>query len=167
MLKIVRVKGSETPPSATNLLVGFSLFTATLFIAVVATYPSFFLFNPFASNDGWRSICLLLTNIGWISAILGPIIIMALINSGKDGALRFLPWIALAWPASLVVNHVSLLLQTQKLFIGYLVVYPIFIITDIALPLLYVALYRYLKHHPARWSVGLTHGKHQQEEVQR
>ena len=92
---------------------------------------------------------------------------MALINSGKDGALRFLPWIALAWPASLVVNHVSLLLQTQKLFIGYLVIYPIFIITDIALPLLYVALYRYLKHHPARWSVGLTHGKHQQEEVQR
>ncbi len=164
MFKVVRVKSSETPPSATSLLVGLSLFSAGLFIAVIATYPSFFLFNPFASNDGWRSICLFLTSIGWLSAIVGPIVIMTLIHNGKDSALKFLPWIALAWPASLVINHLSLLLQTQKLYIGYLVVYPIFLVTDVALPILYLAIYRYMKHHPARWSVGLSHGKHQQEE---
>lgn len=165
MFKIVRVNREETPPSPTRLLVGFSLFSAALFIAVIATYPGFFLFNPFASNDGWRSICLLLTSIGWVTAIVGPIVIMSLLNSGKDAALKFLPWVALFWPATLVFNHLSLLLQTQKLYIGYLVVYPIFIITDIALPILYVSIYTYLKHHPARWSVGLSHGKHHKEEL--
>ncbi len=164
MFKVIRVNRDENPPSATRLLVGFSIFTAALFIAVVATYPQFFLFNPFASNDGWRSICLTLTSLGWVTAVIGPIVVMSLLNAGKDSALKFLPWVALLWPATLIFNHLSLLLQTQKLFLGYLVVYPVFLITDIALPILYVSIYTYMKHHPARWSVGLSHGKHQQEE---
>lgn len=159
MLKVVRVKKAQSAPSLPNLLFSFSLFTAALMIAVIATYPAFFLFNPFASIDGWRMLFLTLTSLGWLTAIVGPIVVTGLFARGKVNALRYLPYVALAWPAALIVNHISLVIQTHKLYTGYLFVYPIFLITDIALPLLYVAISTYMNHHHGVSSVGLEHGK--------
>ena len=64
MLKVVRVKKAQSAPSLPNLLFSFSLFTAALMIAVIATYPAFFLFNPFASIDGWRMLFFIFGAIG-------------------------------------------------------------------------------------------------------
>lgn len=167
MFKIVRVerqKKATAMPQLGNLLLGFAALSTAILIAVVATYPEFFLFNPFDSGDWVRSVCLTLTSLGWLTLAVGPLVILALNASGKDSAIRFLPWVALAWPAALVINHVALLIQTHKLYVGYLAVYPIFIITDICLPLAYLAVASYVKRTRSFSSVGLSHGKHQEEE---
>jgi hypothetical protein len=167
MYKIVRVerdKAQQTEPQIANLFLGFAMFGSAILITLVATHPEFFLFNPFASGDTLRSICLSLTSIGWVTLTIGPILIFGLNAAEKPGALKFLPWVALAWPVSLVINHLALLVQTHKLYVGYLLVYPTFFITDICLPIAYLVIASYLKRSSRFSSVGLSHGKHQQEE---
>jgi hypothetical protein len=146
MLKIVRVKREASAPNVNNLLLMFAMFGSATVACVVATYPSFFLFNPLESTDAWRVVTLSLTSVGWLTLFFGPLAILTLNALGKSGAVRFLPLVALAWPVSLIINHLALLVQTNKLFLGYLFVYPIFIITDIALPIMYLLIARFLKH---------------------
>jgi hypothetical protein len=82
--------------------------------------------------------------LGWISSLLGPVVVLLLNALGKSKPLKALDLFALAWPVSLIINHLALLIETHKLFVGYLTVYPIFIVTDIALPVMYVLMARYL-----------------------
>jgi hypothetical protein len=145
MLKIVRVKREASAPNLNNLLLIVAIFGSSIIGTVVATYPSFFLFNPLESMDAWRVITLTLTSVGWLTLFFGPLLVLALNALGKSRAVRFLPWVALAWPVALIINHLALLIQTHKLFLGYLFVYPVFMITDILLPLVYLAIYSYLK----------------------
>ena len=145
MFKIVRVKREVSAPNLNNLLLIVAIFGSSIIGTVVATYPSFFLFNPLESSDAWRVVTLTLTSIGWVTLFIGPLVALALNALGKPRAVRVLPWVALAWPVALIINHLALLIQTHKLFLGYLLVYPVFMITDILLPVVYVAIFFHLK----------------------
>lgn len=149
MLKIVRVTREKIEPSLSALLLAIGALGTLTFVTTIVSYQEFFLFNPLDSVDPIRKFFLVLTTIGWVTSLLGPIAVLALNALGKSKSIIVLPWLALAWPASLVLNHLSLLIQTHKLFIGYLIVYPIFIVTDIALPVMYLLIARYLKHTTA------------------
>ena len=146
MFKIVRAQNPKAQPTIEGLLLVVGIFGFLTFGATILTYPEFFLFNPFDSIDPIRRIFLSLTTLGWITTLLGPLVLLALHAVGISKRLHWLDILALAWPLSLILNHVALFIQTHKLFIGYLTVYPIFIITDIALPLMYVMIARYLNH---------------------
>ncbi len=123
----------------------FGLFVSVLFWLVVATYPTFFFFNPFAETDGVRAAVLAVSTLGWIAISTGPAVIFALYALGYSAALRLLPIVALIWPAALLVNHVSLLIQKGQWFTGYLLDYPIFVATDILLPILLMAIWAELR----------------------
>jgi hypothetical protein len=64
---------------------------------------------------------------------------------GHARALRLLPIVALTWPVSLLINHVTLFIQKGQWFTGYLLDYPIFIATDILLPVLLIAVWAELR----------------------
>lgn len=130
----------------------FGAFVSALFWLVVATYPTFFLFNPLAEPDALRATLLTITTVGWVSISSAPIAIFVLFAFGKVNALKLLPWAALIWPASLLVNHIALFIQKGAWYTGYLVDYPIFIATDILLPILLMAVWvelrpAYLRAH--------------------
>lgn len=159
MFKIVRVHREKRAPQLSRLLVAAGLLGTLVFLTTIITYSDFFIFNPLESSDPIRRFFLVITTIGWVTSLLGPISILVLNAVGKTHALRALTWVALAWPASLVLNHLSLLIQTHKLYVGYLAVYPSFIVTDIALPLFYVLVARFLLHQPTKSGVGFNHGQ--------
>jgi hypothetical protein len=144
MLKIVRVHREKTEPNLNLLLLAVGVLGTLTFSTTILTYQDFFLFNPLESEDPTRRIFLLLTTVGWVTSLVGPIVVLLLNTLGKPSATQLLALFALAWPVSLIINHLALLIQTHKLFLGYLGVYPIFIVTDIALPLLYVLIARFL-----------------------
>lgn len=123
----------------------FGLFVSALFWLVVATYPSFFFFNPFAEKDSLRSLMLTISTIGWILIAIGPAILFGLFAIGYSRALRLLPIAALLWPTSLFINHISLAIQNGKWYTGYLLDYPIFVATDILLPVLLMAVWAELR----------------------
>lgn len=124
----------------------FGIFVSTLFWLVVATYPSFFFFNPFAETDSIRAAVLTLSTVGWILIATGPAILFALYAMGHPRVLRLLPVIALTWPISLLINHVTLFIQKGQWFTGYLLDYPIFVATDILLPVLLIAVWAELRN---------------------
>lgn len=144
MFKIVRVHSEKTEPSLDLLLLAVVFVGTLTFIANILSYQDFFLFNPLDTADPIRRFFLFLTTVGWVTTLVGPIVILFLNALGKKKSVLFLSWVALAWPVSLILNHLALLIQTHKLFVGYLLVYPSFIVTDIALPSLYVLIARYL-----------------------
>ena len=146
MFKIVRVHREKAEPSLNLLLLAVGVLGTLTFTTTILTYQDFFLFNPLESVDSTRRIFLLLTTVGWVTSLIGPLVVLALNALGKPKTTELLVWFALAWPVSLIINHLALLIQTHKLFLGYLGVYPIFIVTDIALPILYVLIARYLNH---------------------
>jgi hypothetical protein len=146
MFKIVRVHRENISPSLDNLLLTVGVLGTLTFAATILSYQEFFLFNPLEVQDPIRRVFLFVTTVGWLTSLLGPITLLALNALGRRRSVVALPWVALAWPVSLVLNHLALLLETHKLYTGYLVVYPIFIATDIVLPLTYLLIARYLKH---------------------
>lgn len=159
MFKIVRVQREKNEPRLTSLLLGAGALGTLTFGATILTYNDFFLFNPLDSTDPIRKFFLVLTTMGWTISLLGPILVLLFNALGKSGAIRVLPWVALAWPVSLILNHSALLIQTHKLYLGYLGVYPIFIVTDIALPLFYLAVARFLASTMKKTHVGFNHGQ--------
>ena len=127
--------------STRAVIATFGLFTSALVLVVVATYPAFFFFNPFESGEVDRSVALLLSTIGWIQILIGPALIFGLYSIGYAKFLRALPYVAIFWPASLVLNHISLFIQEGKWYTGYLLDYPIFWVTDVLLPIMLIAVW--------------------------
>jgi len=131
--------------STRAVVASIGVFVSALFWLVVATYPSFFFFNPFAESDTLRSVALTLSTFGWVLISTGPAVLFVLYAIGFARALRFLPVVALLWPIALLINHVSLFIQKGEWFTGYLLDYPIFVATDILLPVLLMAVWAELR----------------------
>ena len=131
--------------STKAVVASLAIFVGLLFWLVVATYPGFFLFNPLLEKDQFRAITLTLTTIGWVLISTTPTVILLSYAAGYSKPLSFLPFVALFWPVSLLVNHIVLYFQEGKWFIGYLLDYPIFLATDILLPALLIQIWLELR----------------------
>jgi hypothetical protein len=130
--------------------VAFSLFLLVFYWLVVATYPAFFFFNPFEDPSPIRQAFLMISLGSWLLISLAPAIILVLYAAGKPQGLRLLPLVALMWPSSVVANQLLLLVRDGRTYFDYLLNHPIFIATDIVLPLLLLVLYRDLKIEAGR-----------------
>ena len=124
---------------------GIGLFISIFMGVLVLTFPRFFLFNPMAEGDPVRAIELTVSSIGWVLLLVGPAAILMRYSSGRFTMIRFLPIVALVWPVSLIVNHVTLFLQKEVWYTGYLVQYPIFLLSDIVLPIFLIYLWDILR----------------------
>lgn len=129
------------------LVVTFGVFLSAVFWLVVATYPSFFLFNPMANPSPARALLLLLMMVAWVVLATGPLVVFGLLATGHSRPLAALPFIGLAWPVLLIINHVSLAIVEHQWYTGYLLQFPVFIATDILMPLLIVAVWLELRPH--------------------
>ena len=138
------------------LLVTAGVFFTGTFWLVVATYPSFFLFNPFAYDNPARAALLTGLIIGWVLLANAPAVIFGFFAMGHMRIVSLLPVVALLWPALLIVNHVSLAIVEGKWYTGYLLDYPIFFVTDLLLPAILLAIWYELRpvNHPVRAAVA-------------
>ncbi len=137
---------AATKISTRAVIASFGIFVSVLFWLVVATYPTFFFFNPLAETDSLRAAVLTISTIGWVLIATGPVVLFVLYALGHPRALRLLPIVALVWPISLLINHVSLYIQKGQWFTGYLLDYPIFVATDILLPVLLIVVWAELRN---------------------
>ena len=133
---------------------GIGVFISLLFATVVLSFPRFFLFNPLAEGDGLRAFELTVSSLAWILLMIGPSIILVRYAAGFSNLISFLPFVGLLWPVSLLVSHVTLYLQQGLWYTGYLIQYPIFMVTDIILPIFLVYLWDILR--PRNKNKGAT-----------
>ncbi len=108
----------------------------TSFWLIVATFPKFFLINPQNQVDPLRRAELLLSTTGWILLSTATPLILFIYSRGVHRVIMFLPFTALVWPISLVISQVTSYIQTGYFYLEYLTQFPIFIYTDIILPIL-------------------------------
>lgn len=129
------------------LIVTFGVFLSAVFWLVVATYPSFFLFNPMTNPSPARAVLLFLMMVAWMVLATGPLVVFCFLAAGHIRPLAALPFIGLTWPVLLIINHVSLAVVEHQWYTGYLLRFPIFIATDVLMPILIVAVWLELRPH--------------------
>lgn len=106
-----------------------------IYLLMILTYQDFFLFDPTSGESLAREISLWICLVGWISAtFLSPLSILA-ITKGNKNALRFMPYLVLLWPISIIIAQITVYAETGIAYIDYLFNFPIFVLTDIALPI--------------------------------
>ncbi len=133
-----------------NAFIAFSAFLTAFYWLVVASYPQFFIFNPFDETWIIRQLALILSLIGWVAISTVPSVVLFMYAAGNNRGLRLLPIVATLWPLSVVVNQVLLYIRDQVWYFDYLINYPIFIATDILLPVLLFILWRELHEYHAK-----------------
>jgi hypothetical protein len=129
----------STPSKLSRLDYVVGLISCMVFLSfwlVIATFPNFYFINPENQIDPLRRAELILSTIGWISiSTICPIILM-IYSSGHHRVIKLLPWSGLLWPVSLVISQVTSYVQTGYFYFEYLTNFPVFIYTDIVLPVL-------------------------------
>ncbi len=102
---------------------------------IIATLPDFFFINPTGEATQLRRAELILSTIGWaLSSTVAPILLF-MYASGIHRARNFLPLTALLWPISLFISQSTSYILDGTFYLDYLLKYPIFIYTDLVLPI--------------------------------
>jgi hypothetical protein len=124
-------------------------FIFIVFWLLVATFPSFFLFNPFKEPDQLRRAELALSTAGWLLISTGAPLVLCFYAAGRTRARSLLPYFALIYPISLIISQVTIYARTDMTYLSYLTDFPIFIFTDVLLPILILFIWHDLKDRPA------------------
>lgn len=103
---------------------------------MVFTYPNFFIFQPGDAPETLRQVSLWLCLIGWLLAAVATPMLLFSASGGNKLSLKFIPVTAMWWPASLIFSQLTIIYLTGESYLNYLVDYPIFLVTDIAIPVL-------------------------------
>jgi hypothetical protein len=126
------------------------VFLVAFYWLVVATYPEFFIFNPFDEPSVLRQITLLISIAGWLVIAIVPGLALFFYAAGNPKLIALLPFAALLWPLSVVLNQVVLYARDSVWYFDYLVNSPVFIATDILLPALLIFIWQDLKEREGR-----------------
>lgn len=124
-----------------------ALLILIVFWLIVFTFPSFFLFNPLNETDFLRRYELLASTIGWIGLSTLVPVLLFLYAAGYRRARLLLPYVALFYPISLIVSQITIYNRSGETYISYLWNYPVFIFTDLLLPILVCFIAHDLKEH--------------------
>lgn len=129
-------------------LLAFSIFI--IFWLVVLTFPSFFFFNPLNEPDMIRRIELVFSTFGWITLSTLVPLVLFIFAEGLRKARNLVLILGLIYPISLITSQVTIYIRTGTPYLNYLVDFPIFIFTDIILPVLVVFIWHDLKEKPSQ-----------------
>ena len=124
------------------------------FWLIIATLPDFFFIDPSGTASEVRRAELVLSTIGWVLISTGAPILLFCYSAGMRGARRFLPVTALWWPISLLISQVTVYILDGAFYFDYLINYPIFIFTDVVLPVFVMMLW-----YDLREDVPLDHSE--------
>lgn len=114
---------------------------------IVATLPDFFFVNPTGEASQLRRAELVLSTIGWLLTSTVAPIAMFLYASGYKRARNILPYTALVWPISLVISQCTVYILDGAFYLDYLLKYPIFIFTDLILPIFVLIIWHDLREN--------------------
>lgn len=131
-----RVRLAELHAASKFHLRATAVMVFIIYWVMIFTYKDFFLFNPMNASSFGREFVLWLCLIGWLLASTASPIVIWLASNGNMTAFRLGPIFALWWPISILISQMTLLISTGENYFGYLWEYPVFVITDIALPVL-------------------------------
>lgn len=120
------------------------------FWLIIATLPDFFFINPSGTASEVRRAELVLSTIGWVLISTGAPILLFCYSAGLRGARRYLPITALWWPVSLLISQVTVYILDGAFYFDYLIKYPIFIFTDVVLPIFVMMLWHDLREEVPR-----------------
>lgn len=126
----------------------FKLLAFFIFISfwlIVITFPSFFFFNPLDEPDMVRRVELTISTFGWISLSTLVPILLFVFAEGMRKARHLVLLLALIYPISLIASQITIYLQTGSPYLTYLIDFPVFIFTDIILPIIVVLIWIDLK----------------------
>lgn len=129
-------------------LVAFSIFI--IFWLVVLTFPSFFFFNPLNEPDMIRRIELVFSTVGWITLSTFVPLVLFIFAEGLRKARNLVLILGLIYPVSLITSQVTIYIRTGSPYLNYLVDFPIFVFTDIILPILVIFIWNDLKEKPSQ-----------------
>jgi hypothetical protein len=102
---------------------------------IIATLPDFFFINPTGESTQLRRAVLIISTIGWVLTSTVAPIALFLYASGFHRARNILPYTALVWPISLLISQATVYILDGAFYFDYLSKFPIFIYTDIVLPI--------------------------------
>ena len=114
---------------------GTAIMTFVIYWLMALTFQDFFFFNPAEATGVFRQITLWVALIGWLSVALATPLALLYATSGSLAALRVVPYTTLIWPVAIVLAQISAYAETGESYLDYLFEYPIFVLTDIALPI--------------------------------
>lgn len=104
----------------------------------ILTFPNFFFLNPFSNSlSTFLTVAQIATMVGWIVLLIAPPLLVALRQRVGERYRLYLSIAALLWPAALLLVRFAVLSLTGDPAINYLFNYPIFIFSDIAVPIIY------------------------------
>jgi len=105
-----------------------------VFWLIIATLPDFFFISPSGEASQLRRAELILSTVGWVMASTVAPIALFVYSTGFHGARKLLPYTALIWPISLMVSQFTIYIIDGHFYLDYLLRFPIFIYTDLVLP---------------------------------
>ncbi|CAB4606885.1 MAG: hypothetical protein F2586_02930 [Actinobacteria bacterium] len=114
---------------------------------IIATLPDFFFVNPTGEELQIRRAELILSTLGWILMSTVAPIALFLYASGFHKARHILPYTALVWPVSLLISQATVYVLDGAFYFDYLFKFPIFIYTDIVLPIFILMIWHDLREN--------------------
>ncbi len=139
--------------STTSLRI-FAVLIAATFWGVVFTFRDFFFFNPLEADEVLRQVQLLVSTLGWISLSSVVPLLLLMIAQGHHKLVQLLPYAGLLWPVGVASTQLTLRIQNGVWFTNYLTTYPVFIVTEIVLPLCVVLIWKQLRQTDAEEAVA-------------
>jgi hypothetical protein len=127
------------------LIGGIGVFMTFLVLLVVMTFPGFFLFNAIDETNPIRAMQLMFSSLAWVVHAISPSVILVGFALGKTQLLKYLPVASLLWPISIAINQITLFVMDGIWYGGYLIQYPVFIMTDILMPVFLIFIWEFLR----------------------
>jgi hypothetical protein len=115
-----------------------SVIVSAVLALQILTFPTFFFLNPLSNSlSVFLTIAQISSMVGWIVLLAAPPLLIALRERVGKRFNLFLAIAALIWPVALVLVRFAVLALTGDPAINYLFNYPIFIFSDVVVPILY------------------------------
>ncbi len=138
------------------LIGGIGIFLTLLVFLVVMTFPGFFLFNALEETNPIRAIQLMFSSLAWVVHAISPSVILIGFAMGRRSLLKLLPVASMLWPFSILINQVTLYVMDGIWYSGYLIQYPIFILTDILMPVFLIFIWEFLRERKSHGEYELN-----------
>jgi hypothetical protein len=126
-----------------------STFGVTIFAfywSVITSFPEFYFVNP-SNEEPARAVAIVFLIIGWFSiSTLAPIVLFQF-GAGKYRTIAALPYVVAVWPVSILVAQIERMVTTGQNYLSYLIDTPLFLATDLIIPLALISLWLRLRLH--------------------
>jgi len=124
----------------------FGVVLFAFYWGVIGTFPEFYFINPFIEEPS-RAAALVLLIIGWVSISTFVPIVLFQFGAGRYRAISVLPYFVGIWPLSIAIAQIERAIVTGQSYITYLVETPLFLVTDLIVPISLLALWLRLRLH--------------------